>query len=188
MGALRFVLGLPAGVLVERAQKDDSAAFRAIFERHAPEVRRFLFGICGEWHLADEATQETFVRAHKKLGSLRDGDKVVPWLLGIARRVSQEQRRSRRRSRAFIERHERAGVERSEPSPEELLLGREELARAARALDALSEERRAALLLRIDHGLAYEEIAQTMDWSLAKVKNEIHRARLELRARIGSEA
>ena len=41
---------------------------------------------------------------------------------------------------------------------------------------------RAALVLRIDHGLAYEEIASLMGWSLQKVKNEIHRARLQLRA------
>ena len=54
----------------------------------------------------------------------------------------------------------------------------------AEALGELREERRAALLLRIDHGLAYEDIAQVMGWSLPKVKNEIHRARLKLRERL----
>ncbi|HYH98469.1 sigma factor-like helix-turn-helix DNA-binding protein, partial [Hyalangium sp.] len=48
------------------------------------------------------------------------------------------------------------------------------------------EERRSALLLRIDHGLPYEEIAQVMGWSLPKVKNEIHRARLQLRERLAA--
>jgi RNA polymerase sigma-70 factor (ECF subfamily) len=50
-----------------------------------------------------------------------------------------------------------------------------------RALGRLSEERRAMLLLRLDHGLAYEEIASLMGFSLAKVKVEIHRARQILR-------
>jgi RNA polymerase sigma-70 factor (ECF subfamily) len=54
----------------------------------------------------------------------------------------------------------------------------------ASPLGCLDEERRAALLLRIDHGLDYDEIRNVMGWSLAKVKNEIHRARLELRSRL----
>jgi RNA polymerase sigma-70 factor (ECF subfamily) len=49
------------------------------------------------------------------------------------------------------------------------------------ALRELGEERRAALLMRIDHGLGYGEIAAAMGWTLQKVKNEIHRARLQLR-------
>ena len=49
------------------------------------------------------------------------------------------------------------------------------------ALKELGEERRAALLLRIDHGLGYGEISAAMGWTLQKVKNEIHRARLQLR-------
>jgi RNA polymerase sigma-70 factor (ECF subfamily) len=55
----------------------------------------------------------------------------------------------------------------------------------AAALGELGEERRAALLLRIDHGLGYDEIAAQLGWPPAKVKNEIHRARLELRAVLG---
>ena len=49
------------------------------------------------------------------------------------------------------------------------------------ALGELSTHRRAALVLRLDHGLAYEEIATLMGWTLPMVKNEIHRARLKLR-------
>jgi len=52
------------------------------------------------------------------------------------------------------------------------------------ALADLDHERRSALLMRIDHGLGYGEIAEAMGWSLQKVKNEIHRARLQLRARL----
>ena len=70
------------------------------------------------------------------------------------------------------------------PTPEDLLLDREMEGLLAEALGELREERRSALLLRIDHGLAYEDIAQVMGWSLPKVKNEIHRARLQLRERL----
>ena len=54
------------------------------------------------------------------------------------------------------------------------------------ALGALSEERRAALVMRIDHGMGYGDIAEAMGWPLQKVKNEIHRARLQLRERLAT--
>jgi RNA polymerase sigma-70 factor (ECF subfamily) len=66
-------------------------------------------------------------------------------------------------------------------TPETELLDREALRVVERALARLPEERRAVLLLRLDHALAYDEIAATMGWSLAKVKVEIFRAREVLR-------
>ena len=63
------------------------------------------------------------------------------------------------------------------PSPEGVLLGAEADAKLTAALAELGDERRAALLLRIDHGLDYDQIAEVMGWPLSKVKNEIHRAR-----------
>ena len=48
----------------------------------------------------------------------------------------------------------------------------------------LASRAKSALLLRLDHGLPYEDIAELMGWSVAKVKNEIHRARLQLRSQL----
>ena len=66
-------------------------------------------------------------------------------------------------------------------SPERDVLGREALRIVGTALEQLPEERRAMLLLRLDHGLSYDDIAVTMGCSLAKVKVEIFRAREVLR-------
>src|SRR3954453_5785240 len=82
---------------VERARAGESEAFRVIFERHAPTVRRFLGDLLRDGSAADEATQETFVRAHAKLRSLEGGERLSPWLLGIPRRVFLEQLRKRKR-------------------------------------------------------------------------------------------
>src|SRR5262245_5410092 len=65
--------------LVSRAAEGDALAFRRLFERHAPAVRRFVGDLLRDDTAADEATQETFVRAHSRLGSLRDGGKLLPW-------------------------------------------------------------------------------------------------------------
>lgn len=156
--------------------------FRALYEAHARAVRRFLGDLLRDDSAADEATQETFVRAHARLGTLRAQDKALPWLFGIARNVFYEELRVRRRHlRAVADEPEQVD---QRPSPEGRLIGAEADAQLAAALTELSEERRAALLLRIDHGLEYDEIAGVMGWPLSKVKNEIHRARLVLRARL----
>ena len=78
------------------------------------------------------------------------------------------------------------GLQELGPGPEAALLGAEADRLLAEALGTLSEERRTALLLRIDHGLGYPEIAAALGWTLAKVKNEIHRSRLLLRERLGA--
>lgn len=181
--------GAPADAeyaLVCRARANDARAFRTLFERHAPKVWRFLRDLLQDEAAADEATQETFVRAHARLGALREEQRVLAWLLGIARHVFLESRRARRDVVDVEAEESEALLEAALPTstPEDLLLDRELEALLGEALGELREDRRAALLLRIDHGLPYEEIAQVMGWSLAKVKNEIHRARLQLRERL----
>jgi RNA polymerase sigma-70 factor (ECF subfamily) len=158
--------------------------FRAIYDTHARAVRRFLGDLLRDDTAADEATQETFVRCHARLGTLREGDKVLPWLFGIARNVFYEELRARRRHlRALDDEGAPEEVDRA-PSPEGALLGAEADAQLQEALYELGDERRQALVLRIDHGLDYDEIAGVMGWPLSKVKNEIHRARLTLRTRL----
>ncbi len=168
--------------LAARALAGDERAFRLIYERHAPAVFRFLRDQLGNEAAADEATQETFVRAHTRLAAIRERDKLAPWLFGIARNVFLEQIRTRR---PIAESDEAIEAEAAPmPSPEALLLGIEADAKFAEAMARLPDARRAALVLQMDHDLSYDEIAQVMDWSLAKVKVEIHRARLQLRAEL----
>lgn len=173
----------PDEALVRRAQVGESAAFKALFERHVVAVRRFLRDLIRDKHLADDATQEAFARAHAQLGKLVDRDRFKPWILGIARNVAFEVRRVRQHEP--IESDDDEGTPDAvipSPNPEAALLDRELEKHFTEALSVLSEKRRAALLMRVDHGLAYEDIAQAFGWSIPTVKNEIHRARLKLRA------
>ncbi len=157
--------------------------FRVVYDQHARSVRRFLGDLLRDDNSADEATQETFVRAHARLATLREGDKVLPWLFGIARNVFYEELRAKKRHLKPVDESTPEEVDRA-PSPEGVLLGAEADAQLQAALAELTDERRAALVLRIDHGLDYDEIAEIMVWPLSKVKNEIHRARLVLRTRL----
>jgi RNA polymerase sigma-70 factor (ECF subfamily) len=176
---------VPERETVARAQAGSPEAFRLIFDRHAPAVRRFVGDLLRDGAAADEATQETFVRAHARIRTLAEGERVAGWLLGIARRVALEQMRKARRAPDPLPDEEPPQVDRA-PDPESALLSREADGVLDGALGDLAAERRAALLLRIDHGLGYGEIAEAMGWTLQKVKNEIHRARLQLRSRLAA--
>jgi RNA polymerase sigma-70 factor (ECF subfamily) len=173
----------PSGdpALIARVLSGDKASFRVLFLRHAPSVRRLLGSLFRDEHEADEATQETFVRAHAALPSLRDPARLRPWLLGIARIVwldAAERQQRLERLHASLDRPE--GPQHQHDPEHRALSGEADLQLSA-ALGRLSPERRTALLLRLDQGLGYGEIALAMEWPLHKVKNEIHRARLEIR-------
>ncbi len=159
--------------LLSRARAGDAEAFRVIFDRQAPGVRRFLGDL-----LRDESA-----RAHFRLSTLSEAGKMQGWLFGIARMVFLESLRRKRREAPVADEAEPRQIDRA-PTPEAALLGREADRVLDQALAGLSEERRAALLMRLDHGLGYDEIASAMGWKLQKVKNEIHRARLQLRAQL----
>ncbi len=166
-------------------QRPPPLEFRAVYDSHAHAVRRFLGDLLRDDTAADEATQETFVRAHARLPSLASSDKALPWLFGIARNVFHEEVRARRRHlRAVDDEDDGAAEPDAAPSPEGLLLDAEADRHLSAALGDLPEDRRAALLLRVDHELDYDEIGNVMGWPVSKVKNEIHRARLALRTRL----
>ena len=171
----------PEEALVDRARAGEGEAFKVLFDRHVSAVRRFLRDVLRDGATADEATQETFVRAHAQLGRLEQRARVKAWLLGIARNVAFEHRRARRDEVELDDADAPIEAVIPSPDPERLLLDRELERQFDQALGLLSTHRRAALVLRLDHGLAYEEIATLMGWSLPTVKNEIHRARLKLR-------
>lgn len=172
----------PDEALVRRAQVGESAAFRALFERHVVSVRRFLRDLVREADLADDATQETFARAHVQLPRLEERDRFRPWVFGIARNVAFEVKRVKHHEPLESDDEEVPAAVIPAPDPERVLLERELENHFSKALLGLSEHRRAALLMRLDHGLSYDDIATAMGWSLPMVKNEIHRARLAMRA------
>ncbi len=176
----------------ESAAPDATARdLRLLYDRLAPAIHRFLRDVLRDDALAADATQETFVRAFANPQVLADPERARPWLFGVARNVSLELRRARlRRSRVITEAPD--AVRERAPSPhgcpEGACIEREEVALLDRALGELSEDRRAMLVLRLDHELSYEEIATAMGFSLAKVKVELHRARELLRAKLEEHA
>lgn len=186
MATLPDLLSSPLAIGAARdMEAEDRAAFTFLYEKQAPRIHRFLRDLLGDTGLANDATQETFVRAYAHMEIVREGERAVPWLFGVARNVSLELRKARvRRGRVFTDddaEDAMAGPCSRGPTPEGELLDREALSVVDAALAKLSYDRRAMLLMSLDHGLEYADIAELMGFSLAKVKVEIFRGREILR-------
>jgi RNA polymerase sigma-70 factor (ECF subfamily) len=148
--------------------------FATLYQRYSPDVYRFALSLSGNTAHAEDIASETFARAWLSPTELRQGT-VKAYLLTIARHLFLK---GLRRDARHVELDDR--VPDSSPGPAATAENRAELAEVLRALQRLPEVDRAALLLRAEEGLSYEEIAVALGLSLAAVKVKIHRARLRL--------
>jgi RNA polymerase sigma-70 factor, ECF subfamily len=174
--------------LIARARAGDHEAFRLVFERYSRPVLAFIYEMVSQRDIAEELTQETFVRAYHNLKHLRDDTKFSTWLFGIGRNVARESLRSRQRENQHcthdidsVPPQEHAGTI---DSPMDQLLGKELNVAMEIALQALDEEKRIVFFLKVLQQRSYQEITEITGFSLAKVKTELHRARLEMRRRL----
>ena len=170
--------------LVVRARRGDEEAFRTIFERYTRPVISFIFYMVNRRELAEELAQETFVRAYKSIGTLRDEAKVGTWLFGIAKNVARESLRSRLREARNGIHYPGPEASDEQSSPDKILMEKELISVMRRALDALDEDKRLVFTLKVYQQHSYEEISEITGFSLPKIRNDIYRARAELRRRL----
>src|SRR5919202_1917813 len=135
---------------------------------------------------AEDLTQETFVRAYRHLGALREEEKFSTWLFSIAKNVAREHLRSAERRTSKVELDDESVLElRDErPTPAGALLDKELNSVVRRALAGLDEDKRTVFALKVFQQRSYEEIAEITGFSLPKVKTDLHRARAEMRRRV----
>ena len=176
--------------LVTRVCAGDSEAFRLIFERYSRPVVSFIFDMVNDRALAEELTQETFVRAFRAIRTMRRETKLSTWLFGIARNVARESLRARVRAVSHINLADKSVMDLSDnkPVPVEGVLSKELNELIRRSLAELDEDKRLVFTLKVLHQCSYDEIAEITGFSLAKLKTDLHRARAEMRRRIGAYA
>ena len=148
--------------------------FHELYESYSRDVYRFALYLSGDPALADDVTSETFIRVWSSPEPVRLAT-VKAYLLAIARNLwLMERRRCLRRQ----------GLDETIPDSGHSALRqvevKDELDRVLRALQEFPDVDRAALLMRADEGLPYEEIAVALGLPVATVKVKVHRARLRL--------
>jgi RNA polymerase sigma-70 factor (ECF subfamily) len=156
---------------VDRMEK--AIGFAELYQNHAREVYRFALYLSGDPALAEDIVSETFLRVWDSSSAIRL-ETVRGYLFAIARNLFlRDQRRSRKQDRL----QDNLSID---PTAARDLQSKEDLRDTLAALQTLPELDRAALLLRAQEGVSYEEIARVLGLSLSAVKVKIHRARLKL--------
>jgi RNA polymerase sigma-70 factor, ECF subfamily len=170
--------------LIERAKKGDTRAFGTLVERYQRRVIGVAMAVVHNQEDALELAQETFVRAFQSVGKFESRSSFSTWLYRIAANIAIDFRRRERRHPTM----------RGEEAENEILrlpskLGdsfkeaqRSEMSRRIRdALAELTQEHRAAILLREVEGLSYDEISEVMQCPRGTVMSRLHYARNHLR-------
>ncbi|HVS80276.1 MAG TPA: sigma-70 family RNA polymerase sigma factor [Pyrinomonadaceae bacterium] len=173
--------------LVARARQGDQEAFRLIFERYSRPVISFIYDLVGNREVAEDLTQETFVRAYRSLHTLREETKLSTWLFGIAKNVARESSRARAHDDRHVDLADKLVLNLSDrgPAPVKQLLNKELNEVIQNSLALLDEDKRLVFTLKVFQQCSYEEIAEITGFSIPKLKTDLHRARTEMRRRIG---
>ncbi len=164
--------------LVRRVLDGDVEAFAGLVSRHRERGLRFAASMLRDRADAEEALQDAFVRAFRKLRSCRTPERFGSWFMRILVNRCRTRAARRRRSDAVLVRDEIA-LERAPASRGADPEWREEIERALARLDPLQRE---AFLLKHVEGLEYEEMAQLTGARIPALKMRVKRACDRLRA------
>lgn len=160
----------------------DRQAMAVLIRRHGPGLRRFLAGVLITPHEAEDLAQETFLRVWS--AAIRYDPTIASpatWVYRIALRLAIDRNR-RTGFRRFLGLEAMPDPQDPHPGAERDIAARQTLAKTHRALAALPDRQRRALLLRAAAGLTNTEIAATLGISEGAVEQLLVRARTALRA------
>jgi RNA polymerase sigma-70 factor, ECF subfamily len=178
--------------IVALAVEGKEAAYRELIRRYERPVFSLVLRMVRDRQLAEDLSQETFIKALNAIASYRPEYKFSSWIFKIANNAAIDHLRKREVNTLSIDGAPNATsaddieatalqVGDKSETPLAELEARELGTAIERAIGQLRPEYRSCIMLRHVEGLAYEEIAQLLDLPLGTVKTYIHRARHELR-------
>ena len=164
---------------LERARRGDEQAFAELVEAYQRPVFNLCYRMLGEAGDAEDAAQESFLRAHNNMRRYDPTRSFSTWLLSIASHhcIDRLRRRTRAPQLSLDGPLPPQWTTSSAPRPEQMVTARQERERVRQVLDTLPADYRAAVVLRYWYDLSYEEIAEAMDTTESAIKSRLHRAR-----------
>lgn len=168
---------------VAKAKGGDEEAFRVLVERHSRAVYRLAYRMTGKPEDAEDVVQETFVRAFRQLGRFESRANFSTWLYRIGFNCAIDYMRGRphRESAEEPDTLERLSGGTEGPGMDDLVYAGEIDERVQMALKGLSDQERAAFLMRHYHGQSIEEICEALNLKTNAAKHSIFRAVKKLR-------
>ena len=164
---------------IEQALKGDQTAFGHLVRAYERPVYNLTYRMLGDPAEAEDAAQETFVRAYTKLATFQPDRKFVNWLLSIASHhcIDRLRRKSRAPQLSLDGPLPPQWITSTSPRPDQVVNKKQERDRVRQSLDTLPPDYRAAIILRYWHGLSYREISDLMETTESAIKSRLHRAR-----------
>ena len=170
------------GVLA-RAQSGEADKFHSVFMRYSKPVLSFVYSLLGNRAQAEELTQETFIRAYRRLSSRHPDSQLSTWLFGIARNVVREaiKEKYRDQRRVTLDQSLSRTLRDFHTGPDEQLMAGELNQAIQKALAMLNEDHKVVFVLKVLRRMRYESISRITGSSVGKLKTDLHRARMEMR-------
>jgi RNA polymerase sigma factor (sigma-70 family) len=166
-------------MLMKAVKDGDLQQASLLFERYNKRIFNFLAYMAGDRVLAEDLTQNVFLRVIRYRNSYRDGARFEGWIFQISRNVLADHYQGQKRQRSqFIDVENMSdtlsdNTDAAEQDEKEHLL--------QRAMSRLTEEQRQLLVLTRFQHRKYEEVAQIMNTTVANIKVKVHRAIGQLR-------
>ena len=178
--------------LVKRVQKGDKGAFDLLVLKYQHKIVNLVMRYVRDPELALDITQEAFIKAYRALPRFRGDSAFYTWMYRIAVNTAKNHLAAQRRRPMDVdldlqdpEHYDLHAKLRETDTPEGLTLGKELKETVERAIAALPEDLRTAIILRELEGMSYEEIAQTMECPVGTVRSRIFRARDAIAKKVG---
>ena len=179
--------------LVERVQKGDNGAFDLLVLKYQHKIVNLIMRYVRDPELALDIAQEAFIKAYRALPRFRGDSAFYTWMYRIAVNTAKNHLAAQRRRPLDVEfdlqdpeQYDLHSKLRETDTPEGLTLSNELKETVERAIEALPEDLRTAIVLRELEGMSYEEIAQTMECPVGTVRSRIFRARDAIEKKVGS--
>jgi RNA polymerase sigma-70 factor (ECF subfamily) len=183
----RIVVELSDWELVLKCQAGDMQAFQELALRYHQKIFLVIVGILRNREDALEVAQEVFFRAYRKIKSFQGGSSFYTWLYRIAVNLAiDSQRRQKRTPLDFRDTMEGLFEEQNEVAQDPFsdVQARELRAKLVAAIDDLTPEHKAVIILRTIEGLSYRDIGEILDCSEGTVMSRLHYARKKLHEKL----
>ena len=153
---------------------------RAEIAATGPVVRRYLFGVCGDWHRAEDLAQEALLKAWRGRDGFDGRANPRTWVFAIARNLWRDRLRRERTSPKVEPMNEETPIAANKPGPVDAVAGDELASAVRRAIGRLPAPQAEALALRESGGLTFVQIGELLGVPTATAKSRVRYALLKL--------
>jgi RNA polymerase sigma-70 factor (ECF subfamily) len=180
--------------LMLRVKEGDGASFGVLLDKHRSSVVHFLFRMVQNHAVAEELAQEVFLRVYRSRATYEPTAKFTTWLFRIATHLALNSLRDGKHDRSQERLDDDSGdvparqVSDSRPTVEQSMVYQARLEEIRRAIAALPEKQRAAVLMHKYQEMEYSQIARVLNCSESAIKSLLFRAYETLRARLAHMA